>query len=380
MTSTSHTVVPCSPTASPDGNRATASLTAHASRPDEVPPAALVAEPPGGLLEGRTGPRSGERSEPFRWQAAAWIAPDDVPRLAAALGPEAVVVPCDSLDALAAAVRGGAAAAVVGPLALGASGWADLAGLAGLMNACPATVFAGIATDPDEPIGWGAHMGVVQAECRRSRERVLAFGRPATDADWALLNRSLAAARLADPVQRTCVAAVLSTVWGAARTEVDATTTGPAEAALFQSLAAAFAPGVDTRSDVAARLGVDGEALADWFARCGLPGVDRYIAGARLVRAAWTGEAPTPGVVAAAVRPVGEEVPADCEVHAYLQRTVRSLRRRQRLAAAGTSAPRRRTSPARSAGAIALHGYCAALVAPFEDVLYMFDPAGATAP
>ena len=380
MTSTSPTVLPCSPTASPDGNLAVTSRTAHARHPDDVPPAAPRAESPHGVLEERSGSRSGEHGGSFSWQAAAWIAPSDVPRLAAALGPEAVVVPCDSLGTLAAAVRGGAAAAVVGPPALGASGWVDLAGLAGLMNECPATVFAGIATDPDEPIGWGAHMGVVQAECRRSRDRVLAFGRPANDADWALLDRSLAAARLADPVQRTCVAAVLSTVWGAARTDMDATTTGPAEAALFRFFAAAFAPGVDTRSEVAARLGVDGEALADWFTRCGLPGADRYIAGARLVRAAWTGEAPAPGVVAAAVRPVNEVVPADCEVHAYLHRTVRSLRRRQRLAAARAGAPRRTPSPARSAAMIALHGYCAAFVEPFSDVLCAFDPAGATAP
>lgn len=140
---------------------------------------------------------------------AAWIAPDDLPRLAAALGPAADVVLCDLLATLAAVVRGGAAAAVLGPAALTCE---DVADLAALLVEHPTTVFAGIAPSLVGAEGAAGVLAVVAAESRRGRAAVLAFGRPADDADWALLSRSLACARLADPVQRACVAAVLPEV------------------------------------------------------------------------------------------------------------------------------------------------------------------------
>lgn len=85
---------------------------------------------------------------------------------------------------------------------------------------------------------------------------------------------------------------------------------------MFQFFAAAFTPGVDTLRDVASHLGVNVAALAEWFARHGLPSATRYVAATRLVRAAWTGEAPAPGVVTAAVRPMCGELAADWAVPA----------------------------------------------------------------
>jgi hypothetical protein len=93
------------------------------------------------------------------------------------------------------------------------------------------------------------------------------------DSAWAILRRSLAAARLGDGIQRACVAAVLTRVWGEYRTDLDAREHGaPGEAALLAFFAAAFGPAADTGDvvgailgDVAARLGVGAAALAARF-------------------------------------------------------------------------------------------------------------------
>lgn len=103
------------------------------------------------------------------WRVAAWIAPDDLPRLAAALGPAADVVLCDLLATLAAVVRGGAAAAVLGPAALTCE---DVADLAALLVEHPTTVFA-----PGSPPARWARKGP-RRSWRWSRRRAAAGGQP----------------------------------------------------------------------------------------------------------------------------------------------------------------------------------------------------------
>jgi AcrR family transcriptional regulator len=166
------------------------------------------------------------------------------------------------------------------------------------------------------------------------------------------------------------VASVLAEVWTEARTDVDTATPTAAslsaEAALFRFFAATFAPGVETVADVAARVGVNEAALANWFVRRGLPSAERYLAAARLVRAAWTGETPAPSVVTAAVRSMAAEFPG-CDAPNVHHQNVRRLRRMAVLLA---SVP-----PGRAAGRRVLQGYRTALMIPFWPTLATFDPA-----
>lgn len=330
------------------------------ARPLDGPAAASPADPPpADPPEGSAKLCGHERP----WRVAAWVAPADVPRLATALGPAAALLPCDSMAALAAAVRGGAPAAVVGAACVTEP---DVASLVTLMAGHPATVFAGLAgpaahPDYEAAAYWAAH----EAVNRLWRAGLLAVCFPYGPAAWQALNRSLAAARLADPVQRTCVAAVLEDIWGEYRTDMEEPGLGaPTEAGLFRLFACAFGPGVDTVGDVAADLGVDVAALEAWFVHHGLPDVTRYVAAARLVRGAWAGEPLAPGAVAAATRPADPDEPA------YIHQNVRRLRRLRRLAAVRGSA-----ASARSAGTAVLNSYRAALVVPFWDALSRFDPA-----
>jgi hypothetical protein len=210
------------------------------------------------------------------------------------------------------------------------------------------------------------HMTVIWAAPHFEEAGVRGICRSADDGDWQAVARSLASAHLADPVQRACVAAVLGDVWYHDRMGWR----GHDEAPLIRFLAAAFGPRVETVADVAARLGVDAATLEAWFARCGLPGADCYVAGARLVRAAWAGEPPTADTLAAAVWHPDPAAPT------RFHRAGRRLRRLAAIAALGAEG----AAPHRLTGTVMLNSYRMALVRPFSDALRTFDLARVTAP
>jgi hypothetical protein len=188
---------------------------------------------------------------------------------------------------------------------------------------------------------------------------------PAQAGDWPAVARALAAARLPDPVQRAGVAAVLGDVWFHDRMGLR----GRDEAPLVRFFAAAFGPGGETVDAVAAQLGTDATTLAAWFIRRGLPGVAQYVAGARLVRAAWTGEPLSEDTITAAGWHPHPEAPA--RIH-------RAARRLRRLASC-TALRASGAPPHRSAGPVLLSTYRITLVLPFQDALRQFDPARQTA-
>lgn len=329
-----------------------------AGRPATDPPGAQPTHAPaapeeshGSALSRRADvPRAADRP----WRVAAWVAPGDLLRLGSALGPEAVVLPCGSLDAFAAAVTAGAAAGIVRAGCVTAE---DVTALTNLVSGHPATLFAGLHSatvgeaPPDQDAGYDSVFRLWAAG-------VLAVVYPIEGVDqtaWPILRRSLAAARLADPVQRACVGAVLEGVWGEYRTDLDDRQRGaPGEPALLAFFAAAFGPGVDPHTDLA--------ALTGRFLHRGLPGADRYVGAARLVRAAWVGGPPDPRSVVIAGRPTHPEAPAGVRL---------AVRRLERLAALGSGRP-----PGQAAGTRALRQYCRALVAPFGDALAAFNPTG----
>ena len=348
---------------------------AHAAdaRPTALTRSLATDEPP----QPPGAPDGEDQPSPRPWRVAAWVGPEDVAPLVAALGPTAVVVVCDSLDALATALGDGVAAAVV---QWGRVADADLEAVAALAVNAPTTVFAGLAWHPMADDGSGAHLSVIWEQARSARwgGDMRAFLRPSQGpsdgaameaevaecppADWDAFARSLAAARLPDPVQRACVAAVLGDVWGPRRTGWG----GAAEATFADGVAALFSPGVTTVRDIATRIGGDAAALEAQFARLGLPEVGRYVAAARLVRSAWNGEPAAADAIATVVRPAAPDAPA------RLHRMVRRLRRLASLAA--------NVSPVGGAGPTALRAFRVALVVPFRDALAASDPAGRTAP
>lgn len=129
------------------------------------------------------------------WHVAVWVVPADLPSLAA-LGPAAVVFRCDSLAAPSAAVVGTARVARQ-----------DVAGLASLLAAAPAKVFAGIAM-PSAFDDSAAARASERACARLERAVIRAVYMPIEGHGFEHLVRALGAARLADPVQRAGVAAV----------------------------------------------------------------------------------------------------------------------------------------------------------------------------
>jgi hypothetical protein len=304
---------------------------------------------------------------------AAWVAPADLPRLQGALGPAAVVVPCTSFDALSAAVRGGAEAAVVGAACVAEE---DVASLTALVSGHPTTVFAGlhgVANGEAEPDRAATEAAVF----RLWAAGVLAVVYPTNgldDSAWAILRRSLAAARLATGssarVSRPCSrvsGASTGPTWTRASTARRARPRSSRSlrrrSALRPTPATSSAPSSATlRRD----LGWDAAALAARFVDHGLPDADRYVAAARLVRAASLGETPATATVAAAV------CAADPSEPAYIHRTVRQLRRVARVAVS-------RADPGSAVGPRVLDAYRAALVVPFGDALATFDPAGGVA-
>jgi hypothetical protein len=302
-----------------------------------------------------------------------WVPLAELPRVVTALGAGAVVTACHSLDAFVASVRSGAAAAVLREVCLTGR---DVEDLAHLFVRYPTTVVARLATPP----GWDPVeimrlflIGDMAATPMPPSERApgwRALFRPADQEppgwqDWTVLRRSLAAARLTDPAQRACVAAVLADVWYSARTSWDA----PGEAPLFKFFAAAFGPDIETVGDVATRLGVDAAALETRFLHAGLPGASRYVAAARLVRAAWMGASPAPDAVEAAVRPTHPEAPV------HIRRAVRRLGRLATLTSRAAGG-----FPGADGGRTVLRSFRTALTAPYRDALRAFDLGREAAP
>ena len=276
-------------------------------------------------------------SEP-PWRLAAWVAAADVPRLAAVLGPRVVVVPCATVGALEAALTpGDCRAAVVAAAVIPAP---DAPRLAGLVRRQPHVLTAGL-------------VGEAEGFASRSRLRdagVLALFDADRAVGWHALGRSLAPAHLDDALQRRCVAAVASALWGAHRTH------GPATLGLSHFFAAVFARDVASARDVAARLSVPAPTLHARFYRRELPSAKRYVEAARLVRAASLAEAPGASVRAVALT-------LDASSPQSLHRAVRRL--------TGLSA----SEFLRQATAAAVLEYIlATLVRPYQDTLRAFDP------
>jgi hypothetical protein len=205
------------------------------------------------------------------------------------------------------------------------------------------------------------HLSVVFAASRFAESGVRAICRSADEGDWQAVARSLASARLADPVQRACVAGALGEVWGDR-----IGWQGRDETALLRFFSAAFSAEAETVADVAAQLDLDAAVLAAWFAHRGLPGAERYVAAARLVRAGWTRQPPNASTLTAAAWHPHTE--ASARIH-------RAARRLRRLAAitVGDAAPHR------TVGTVLLNSYRLAFVGPFRDALRTFDPADGTA-
>lgn len=306
------------------------------------------------------------RHEPgARFTVAVWVPRADLPRVAAALGPDAVVVACDALPAFSTAVRGGAAAGVIGTTCVGE---ADVADLRALVAERPTTLFNGLAG----AVGWTDRETADSCGVRLAVAGVLAVVYPLDASDWHILARSLAGARLADSVQRGCVAEVLTGVWDVYRTDLDDRYHGaPGEPALRAFFAAAYDSDVGAGGDfgdvlegVAARLGMDAAALEARFVAHGLPDASRYVAAARLVRAAWTGEPVAPGAIDTVVRY------ADASEPAHVHQAGRRLRR---LATRAASA-----QPGQTSGQAVLRVYREALVLRYAVALGTLDLASET--
>lgn len=292
----------------------------------------------GSTAAGRSGPP---------WRLAAWVAAADLPRVAAALGPRVVVVPCATVGALEAALAAGdCRAAVVAAAVVPAP---DAPRLATLVRGHPDVLTAGMVGEAE---GWAA----------RSRLRgagVLALCDADRAVGWHALGRSLAPAHLDDPLQRRGVAAVASAVWGAHRFH------GLAAPGLADFFAAVFAPEVADAHDVAARLGVPAPVLDARFSRRGLPGVRRYVETAHLVRAAHLAAAPeaTVRAVAAALGPGAPQ-----RLH-HAVRRLTGVSAGEFCRRASARAPKQ--APLDQ---VLLEHFRAALVRPYRDALNAFDP------
>ena len=156
-------------------------------------------------------------------------------------------------------------------------------------------------------------------------------------------------------VPEGAVRAALTTILAAIETEADGTRTRCAEG-LQRFLTAIFAPNATTAIGIAAELGVTPSTLASRFDRAGLPSPKEYLALAKLLRAAYLGEAP--GLT---IRDISERLQASSP-QSY-GRTVRHM--------TGMSAGQfRRTVN----GPAALERFTESVIIPYRDTLRGFDP------
>jgi AraC-like DNA-binding protein len=157
------------------------------------------------------------------------------------------------------------------------------------------------------------------------------------------------------------VRVALTTIIDAIEAEGDGTRTQCAEG-LQRFFSAIFAPSATTALGIAAELGVMPSTLASRFDRAGLPSPKAYLALAKLLRAAYLGEAP--GLT---IRDIAERLQASSP-QTYC-RTVRHM--------TGMSAGEfRRTVN----GAAALERFIQSVILPHRDTLRGFDPVRSRRP
>ena len=153
----------------------------------------------------------------------------------------------------------------------------------------------------------------------------------------------------------------LVTILAAIEAEPDGTRTRCSEG-LRRFLTALFSPDATTARGIAVELGLLPSTLASRFLRAGLPSPKQYLALAKLLRAAYLGEAP--GIP---IRAIAERLQVS---------SAQSYGRMVRHMTGMTALEFRRAVN----GAAALERFTAALVLPYRDILRSFDPLRVTRP
>ena len=219
----------------------------------------------------------------------------------------------------------------------------DVASLAALLRDLPATQVLGL-------IGEDGAAGAVAGTLVLGRAGVTRLVDVRERAGWTALREAFTL-----DVPEGGVGPALTTIFAAIEVEPDGTRTRCAEG-LQRFLAAIFAPHATTAIGIAAELGVTPSTLASRFDRAGLPSPKEYLALAKLLRAAYLGEAP--GLT---IRDISERLQASSP-QTYC-RTVRHM--------TGMSAGQfRRTVN----GATALERFTQSVIIPYRDTLRGFDP------